>query len=39
VEKSLTSTGFSHLLTRPSLQQPRSQYTDYDYTPAIGWNF
>jgi len=39
VEKSLTGTGFTHLLTVPSLQRPRSQYTDYDYAPAIGWNF
>jgi len=39
VEKSLTGTGFSHLLTRTSLQQSRSQYTDYDYAPATGWNF
>ena len=39
VEKSLTATGFTHLLTEPSLQRPRSQYTDYDYSPATGWNF
>jgi hypothetical protein len=39
VERSLTGTGFSHLLTRTSLQQSRSQYTDYDYSPALGWNF
>ncbi len=39
VEKSLTATGFSHLLTVNSLQRPRSQYTDYDYNPATGWNF
>jgi hypothetical protein len=39
VEKSLTATGFSHLLTKTSLQQSRSQYADYDYSPATGWNF
>jgi hypothetical protein len=39
VEKSLTGTGFTHLLSVPSLQRPRSQYTDYDYAPATGWNF
>jgi len=39
VEKSLTGTGFSHLLSVTSLQRPNSQYTDYDYAPSIGWNF
>ena len=39
VERSLTGTGFSHLLTVYSLQRARSQYTDYDYSPATGWNF
>jgi|GEM_PF-887360 len=39
VEKSLTGTGFSHLLTVNSLQRPASQYMDFDYSPATGWNF
>ena len=39
VEKSFTGTSFSHLLTVNSLQRPSSQYMDFDYSPATGWNF
>ena len=39
VERSFTANGFSHLLNVSSLQRSRSQYTDYDYAPATGWNF
>lgn len=39
VEKSLTGTGFTHLSTVTSLQRAQALYTDYDYTPATGWNY
>ena len=39
VQKSLTATNFTHLSTVTSLQAVQSLYTDYDYTPAMGWNY
>ena len=39
VEKSLTATNFTHLSTVLSLQALESLYTDYDYAPALGWNY
>ena len=39
VEKSLTATNFTHLATVMSLRANQSLYTDYDYTPAMGWNY
>ena len=39
VERSLNGTNFSHLSTVNSLQLTQSVYTDYDYTPVIGWNY
>jgi hypothetical protein len=39
VQKSLTATNFTHLSTVTSLQATESVYTDYDYTPALGWNY
>ena len=39
VEKSLTTTNFTHLSSVNSLQQVQSAYTDYDLLPAMGWNY
>lgn len=39
LEKSLTATNFVHLSTVTSRQQTQSDYTDYDYAPALGWNY
>ncbi len=39
VEKSLNGLNFSHLLTVNSLQKAQWLYTNYDLTPAIGWNY
>lgn len=39
VEKSLTSTSFTKINTVNSLQKAQWLYTDYDYTPADGWNY
>ena len=39
VQKSLTASNFIHLSTVLSRQLSQSFYTDYDYTPATGWNY
>ena len=39
VQKSLNGTHFSYLTTVNSRQMSQSAYTDFDYTPAMDWNY
>ena len=39
IEKSLNGTDFSYLTTVSSLQKAQWLYTNYDLTPATGWNY
>jgi len=39
VEKSLNATNFSYLGTVISRQMSQSAYTDFDHSPAMGWNY
>ena len=39
IEKSLTATNFSKIGTVISRQLSQSAYTDFDFNPALGWNY
>jgi hypothetical protein len=39
VEKSLNATNFTYLGTVISRQMSQSAYTDFDHSPAMGWNY
>jgi len=39
VQKSLTATSFTFLSNVSSRQLSHSAYTDFDYAPAMGWNY
>jgi Secretion system C-terminal sorting domain len=39
LQKSLNGTNFSFLTTVNSRQMSQSAYTDFDYAPAMGWNY
>ncbi len=39
IEKSLSTTNFSFLVSVSSRQLSQSAYTDFDLTPAMGWNY
>lgn len=39
LQKSLNGTSFSYLTAVNSRQMQQSAYTDFDYAPAMGWNY
>lgn len=39
IEKSLTGNNFTFMKSVPSRQMSQSAYTDFDYAPAMGWNY
>ena len=39
IEKSLTTSNFTHLATVSSRQLNQSAYAEYDNAPAMGWNY